>query len=91
MITHVAIRFRGTTYSLPKPARHHDVIRMIVDATGVERVDALGEDQGFLDELGFYLTRRDAFLYASDFLQLINQERPSSATNLGELYSEDLW
>lgn len=91
MIVAVAIRFQGQTWSLPRPYRHHDVIRKIVDTTGVDRVDALGEDQGFLDDVGRYLTRRLAFGLARANDQLIHQERPSSATKLGELYSEDLW
>ena len=29
MITHVAIKYNGVVYSLPKPNRHHHVIRSI--------------------------------------------------------------
>jgi len=47
-ITHTAIRFEGTTYSLPAPARHHDVIRDIVEKTGAKYVDAHDDDQGSL-------------------------------------------
>ena len=74
-LTHVAIRFQGTTYSLPRPNRHHDVIRFIVQETGVPTVDAHDEDQGFLDESGRYLTRRQALLSAQLHGQLL-EDRP---------------
>jgi hypothetical protein len=84
-ITHVAIRFKGTTYSLPAPNRHHDVIRHIVETTGVSCVDSRNEDQGFLDADGRYLNRRQAMVNA----KLNNQfnDRPIHY----QLYSENLW
>jgi hypothetical protein len=86
-ITHVAIRFRGTVYSLPEPNRHHNVIRHIVDTEGVSHVDSYGEDQGFLDETGRYLTRKQALVSA----QLNDQIKEGSTIYHGELYSENLW
>lgn len=88
MITHVAILHQGKLWSLPKPYRHHHVIRKIAAGLGVDMVDGA---QGFLDSDGRYLTRRQALAVAQANDQLIHQERPSSATKLGELYSEDLW
>jgi hypothetical protein len=85
-ITHVAIRFEGCEYSLPSPNRHHDVIRLIVDVMGVEYVDAHGDDQGFLDAEGRYLTRAQAMVNASLHDQL-RADRPVYY----ELYSENLW
>jgi len=85
MITHVAIRFQGTTYSLPKPNRHHDVIRRIIEVTGVDRVDTQEDDQGFLDEKGQYYRRSQALMHA----MLNDQVR--SQIRLGMLFSEDLW
>lgn len=85
-ITHVAIRFRGTTYSLPAPNRHHDVIRHIAETTGAPTVDAHGTDQGFLDSFGNYRTRRQAKLVATHANQLLVR-----SGNLSELYSEDVW
>lgn len=86
-ITHVAIRFMGVTYSLPKPNRHHDVIRHIVELTGAKTVDSRCDDQGFLDESGRYLTRKQALLSAEYNKQLI--KRPL-AMHAG-LFSEDVW
>lgn len=63
-ITHVAIRFRGQVYALPAPNRHHHVIRHIVETTGVDSVDTHGDDQGFLDESGRYLNRKQALVSA---------------------------
>jgi hypothetical protein len=63
-ITHVAIRFRGKVWSLPAPNRHHDVIRLIAEETGVESVDG-GCTQGFLDSAGRYLNRKEA-LYGEE-------------------------
>lgn len=86
-ITHVAIRFQGETYSLPAPNRHHDVIRHIVATVpGVESVQARDEDQGFLDEAGTYLNRRQALHVAEVMTQIL----PGKG-KFYELYSEDLW
>jgi hypothetical protein len=87
LITHVAIRFRGTIYSLPKPNRHHDVIRKIVDDTGADTVDARDQDQGFLDASGRYLTRRQALRVAI----LNDQLREGVKVHHRELCSENLW
>lgn len=87
MITHVAVRFRGQVWSLPAPNRHHDVIRHIVRRTGAYYVDAHGDDQGFLDSAGNYLTRSQAYRLAEAAGQL-RADRPNWDY---ELYSENLW
>lgn len=86
-ITHVAIRFGGSIYSLPPPNRHHDVIRHIVETTGVDHVNSLGEDQGFLDEDGNYLNRKQALVSA----MINDQIKKGSKVLLGQLFSENLW
>lgn len=86
-ITHVAIRFQGVIYSLPAPNRHHHVIRHIVDTTEFKSVDAREEDQGFLDESGRYLTRKQA-LYSA---KVNNQIKPGAVIRLNQLFSEDVW
>ena len=90
IITHVAVRFRGRTYSLPRPNRHHNVIKEIVDTTGATYVDSKGEDQGFLDSDGLYLTRQEAFMVAQASGQL-RQSRLGAWSNSIYLFSEDLW
>ncbi len=87
-ITHVAIRFRDVVYSLPAPNRHHDVIRKISEETGAETVNTMGEDQGFLDEGGRYLTRRQALGVAQREGQL---KDGALGLRLGRLFSEDVW
>lgn len=87
LITHVAIRFGGTIYSLPAPNRHHNVIWKIVEETGVKTVDAYGEDQGFLNSMGKYFTRKEALDIAIANGQLKN---PDVILHF-QLYSEDLW
>jgi hypothetical protein len=86
-ISHVAIRFGGTTYALPAPHRHHDVIRHIVEVTSVSHVDVHGDDQGFLDESGRYLTRKQAL-----FSAMVNKQiKDESKIRMQMLFSEDVW
>lgn len=85
-LTHVAIRFNGQVWSLPKPFRHHHIIRLIVEHTGVSYVDSRDEDQGFLDANGRYLTRKQAHVNADMHDQIKNGKIIG-----GVLTSEDLW
>jgi hypothetical protein len=86
-ITHVAIRFRGKVYSLPSPNRHHHVIRAIIEELGPCKVDAMDEDQGFLDEEGNYLNRKQALVSALEN----NQVKNPNDIRCGMLFSEDVW
>lgn len=85
-ITHVAIRFDGRLWSLPRPYRHHDIIRMIVELGAASRVDAMGDDQGFLDASGRYLRRGPALVSAQMNGQIIEGRGQHP-----QLYSEDVW
>lgn len=86
-LTHVAIRFQGKIWSLPCPYRHHHIIRMIIYLDpDVHHVDTHGEDQGFLDQDGRYLTRKQAEVNAS-----INGQLKNDKIIGGVLTSEDLW
>lgn len=91
-LTHVAIRFRDQIWSLPRPYRHHHVIRLIIWATDnfgaqdVSHVDAYDDDQGFLDASGRYLNRKQAEVSAWLNKQLKNDRLIGSV-----LTSEDLW
>ncbi len=86
-LTHVAIRFQGKVYSLPAPNRHHHVVGEIVRQTGVKSVDVPEEDEGFLDEKGTYLNRRQALVSAD----LFEQVKPGAVVRAGRLTSEDVW
>lgn len=85
-ITHVAIRFGGKVWSLPRPNRHHHVIRHIAESTGVSHVDSRDRDQGFLDQEGRYLDRKQALEVAREAGQL-----RADVEVQDQLYSENLW
>lgn len=97
MITHVAIRFQGKVYFLPKPHRHHHVITKILIETDVSHVDVPLEDEGFLDDdlglprqidlPGMFLNRRQALMRA----ELYKQIKDHSKVRAGMLTSEDVW
>lgn len=84
-ITHVAIRYRGETYSLPEPNRHNNVIRLIADTLKIDRIDL--HEEGFLDESGAFLDRRQALAAALFY----NQVKDPTDIRAGQLFSEDLW
>lgn len=84
MITHVAIRVNEKVWALPKPNRHHDVIRLIYDKTGQTQTAEC--EQGFLDHEGRFLRREPALLYAIACKQL--NKNPVIG---GKLFSENLW
>lgn len=82
-ISRVAVRFRNVLYSLPRPARHHNVLNLIADQ--LDESDITGE-QGFLHPItGRFMNREEAAKYALT----IDQVQTLSAPPL--LYSEDLW
>lgn len=88
-ITHVAIQYAGKTYSLPRPNRHHHIIRMIAAENGV---GIKGPDvQGFMTDMGRFLNRSEAFLLASCNGQLDRSIRPRGWYDGQKLYSEDIW
>ncbi len=84
-ITHVACRLNGVVWSLPKPFRHHHVLKMMFDH-GTVWNDGDEKSQGFLDASGTYLTRREAEENA-----FANYQVKNGALIGGILTSEDLW
>lgn len=88
VITHVAIRFRGETYSLPPPYRHHDVIRLIVVTLEIAHVDVREDDQGFLIDGEQYVRRKPALRHARECGQL---KLDGIGEKIGKLFSEDVW
>lgn len=83
-ITHVAIKYGSKVYSLPKPNRHHHIIRMIGRMRGPNT-------QGFLDDQGKFLDRRAAYKIAAANGQLDRSNHGPGAYQGDELFSEDLW
>lgn len=84
-IEKVAIKYKGKVYSLPKPNRHHNVIKLIYDETG-KPID--GTDiQGFIDSENNFLNRKDALIVAKKTNQILDLNN----IRANELFSEDLW
>ena len=81
MIVAAAIKQDGKVWTLPPPARHHDIIKLIITETG-NMVDG---EQGFVDEHGNFLNRVKAGMEAMGSGQLEKLPRPP------RLFSEDLW
>lgn len=79
-ITHVAIKYDDHIFSLPKPNRHHHVIRMIGGIPGPNI-------QGFLDDEGRFLDRKEALQVALAAGQVLNP----ADIRANQLFSEDLW
>lgn len=88
VITGVAIRYQGVVHSLPRPNRHHNVIRMIASQNGV---GIKGPDvQGFVTNYGRFLNRQEAYKLAVANKQIARREGAQFYQGT-DLYSEDLW
>lgn len=88
IITGVALLSpRSGLHALPRPNRHWNVIRDMVDRGFGD--DALEADQGFITSLGRFVDRREGLAIALASGQVREQERP--VPGLPELFSEDLW
>jgi hypothetical protein len=81
-----AIKFNGRVWALPRPKRHHDIMRFAVDNTpGAKICPCAGDDQGFLTTKGRYVTREEAG-------QIALASGETKELKWGDqLYSEDLW
>lgn len=84
-ITSVAIKFDGQVWSLPPPARHHDVIRWIAESNGVGINGP--DEQGFISSDGVFVSRKEALEIALKANQVLNINN----IRAGRLFSEDLW
>jgi hypothetical protein len=74
----------GTLYSLPRPARHYQVIALMVQKG---RPTPISGQQGFLLDDGTFADRRTAKHVAILASQLLD----TAFTHLDELFSEDVW
>jgi hypothetical protein len=81
-IVAAAIMHQGVLHTLPLPARHHDVIKVIWKLIG-KMVTC--EIQGFVTDEGKFVNRTEAGVIAIASGQLTALPHPP------ELYSEDLW
>ena len=82
MIVGVAIKQGDKVYSLPKPARHNDVIELIYERTLQRPVTGT---QVFVDSGLNFMDRIEAASYALDHKQIEELRWPP------QLFSEDLW
>lgn len=79
----------GKIYSVPKPGRHHDVIRVIHeehkgDPRAARKV-VMGSTQGFVTSHDRFVDRYEALVIAKRVGQLIKEWVTD------RLYSEDVW
>ncbi len=84
MIVAVAIRQDGSTFTLPRPARHHQVIYDMVVLFGL--TPPIKGEQGFITDEGTFVDRVTAKDIARSHGQLLPR-----ASHLPELFSEDVW
>jgi hypothetical protein len=82
-IVAAACQLNGLTFSIPAPARHHDVL-WAMHAVGIRCGE---ETQGFLDHRGVFLGRKTAMIVAHNWDQVSSDEFNPD----GELFSEHLW
>lgn len=83
-IVAAACRLGALTLSMPPPARHHDILRAMME----QGLDPDSADQGFLDHRGVFLGRMQASIVANEWGQT---QRDLSGARVPELFSEDLW
>lgn len=84
-VDRAAIRFLGEVFSLPRPKRHHDVIRHIISRRP-DMTTVAGGTQGFITSNGRFVDRGEALVIA------VRQNQIKVKTgNPAQLYSEDLW
>lgn len=85
LIAAAAIRWRGETFSMAAPARHHDVIALIRrERPNWGPVPGWAE-QGFITNSGAFVDREMAGKIAVEAGQVESLKWPPS------LFSEDLW
>ena len=86
-IVRAAICWNGAVYSLPKPARHHNVIRLMTEyELPFEAVSP--QNQGFLTSFGDFVYRDEACIIARKSKQIEEVKRTDPQD---QLFSEDLW
>lgn len=79
----VAIKYDNRIWQLPRPKRHHDVMRSIGGMFGPHI-------EGFISSTGEFVNRTEAMRIAVAAGQLRRRSGPEYYQG-PELYSEDLW
>lgn len=83
-IVAAAIQIEGVTISLPKPARHGQVLHCAHRYLGIS---GGRETQGFLTSEGRFVNR----IQARHIAHIAGQEPGNTGGQTPELFSEDLW
>ena len=83
-IVAAAVHAYGATWSLPRPARHHNVL-FAIDGAGLCAMKPGPDAQGFLTSDGRFVGRTEGAEIAVEVGQIKNLRWPPL------LYSEDLW
>lgn len=81
-IVAAAVKEGTMTCSMPRPARHHNILRQMAEA-GMP-IPIIGE-QGFLTSDGLFVGRHRAKVIAVEASQIIGTR------DHDELFSEDVW
>lgn len=85
MIVRAAIQYNGTIYSLPAPARHHNVMTLMLNDNMPSEAMAL-QNQGFVTSTGRFVDRYEGCRIARAAGQLWRRPTPDDM-----LTSEDVW
>lgn len=99
MIVAAAIRIDKLICSLPRPYRHHDILRGInglYEDRNRYRGTFESETQGFIDHDGNFLNRTEAYDHCIECGQILVRRNAilksdPNCYNGIELFSEDLW
>ena len=84
MITHVAIKIKGNVYSLPKPNRHHHIIKVLIESLNFEA--PIKGEHGFLIDGLTFINNKDAIKYV-----LEESKQCEKLISPIVVTSEDLW
>ncbi len=84
MIKQAAIQIEKQIYTLPRPARHNDIIAYLIKLGFPKQVRNLGI-QGFITHKNVFVNREEASEIALKNMQCFSLIAPPN------LYSEDLW
>ncbi len=86
MIVSAAIKINNLILSLPKPARHHNIIH---EYNSYDLNPSLESEEGFLTDDGDFLRRVSAMRHVLIHDQLMIRGKDGYRGQ--ELFSEDLW
>lgn len=88
----VCAAIRAADGTLLLGARHYDRLMHQIIGEGAKRfANRNGDDQGFIDQWGVYMTRQEAYQVASDAGQILYPENCVNGLDGPALFSEGLY